>query len=37
MEVLAVFVSNSTGIKLKEVKEKIDSWVLDSRRWRALV
>jgi len=31
-EVLAVLISNSTRIRLKEVKEKIDGWVLDSRR-----
>ena len=36
-EALAVLVSNSTRIRLKEVKKKIDGWVSDSRRWRTLV
>ena len=36
IKVLAVLVSNSTSIRLKEVKEKIDGWVLDNRRWHAL-
>ena len=37
IEVVAVLISNSTGIRLKEVKKKMDGWVLDGRRWRTLV
>ena len=35
-EALAVLVSSSTGIRLEEVKDKIEGWVSDGRRWRAL-